>query len=253
MREENKSNKKGKVWNDPEQWGEFPAELTGFLSQLPPRCQMALNTGNQLNPTNHLYIKGWFTWKTWEVHFHILKSQFPCNRKWCQLQTAVSIKSNLDNAKFTYRKYSSNDLQNTNTEHKYKTQIQIVAVQFTAIISGGRWRALPAAHNQRFRAQPWQVAQDQELLVGTWWSCSTVTSCPGSRVLLVGTWWSCSTVTSCPGSGAACRNLVIMPNRDKLLLVGPMYKELDKLLLVGNYKEVDMINRDKLPRTRSCL
>ena len=44
-----------------------------------------------------------------------------------------------------------------------------------------------------------------------------------------------------------------MLNRDKLLLVGPMYKELDKLLLVGNYKEVDMINRDKLPRTRSCL
>ena len=42
-------------------------------------------------------------------------------------------------------------------------------------------------------------------------------------------------------------------NRDKLLLVGPMYKELDKLLLVGNYKGVDMINRDKLPRIRSCL
>ena len=108
MREENKSNKKGKVWNDPEQWGEFPAELTGFLSQLPPRCQMAPNTGNQLNPTNHLYIKGWFTWKTWDVHFHILKSQFPCSSKWCHLLTAVSIKPNLDNAKFTHRKYSSN-------------------------------------------------------------------------------------------------------------------------------------------------
>ena len=44
-----------------------------------------------------------------------------------------------------------------------------------------------------------------------------------------------------------------MLNRDNLMLVGPMYKELDKLLLVGNYKEVDMINRDKLPRIRSCL
>ena len=44
-----------------------------------------------------------------------------------------------------------------------------------------------------------------------------------------------------------------MPNRDKLLLVGPMYKELDKLLLVEVDKEVDMIKCDKVLSIKNCL
>ena len=60
-------------------------------------------------------------------------------------------------------------------------------------------------------------------------------------------------MTSCPGSGAACRNLVVMLNRDKLLQVGPMYKELDKLLLVEVDKEVDMIKCDMVLSIKSCL
>ena len=42
-------------------------------------------------------------------------------------------------------------------------------------------------------------------------------------------------------------------NRDKLLLVGPMYKELDELLLVEVDKEVDMIKCDMGLSIKSCL
>ena len=42
-------------------------------------------------------------------------------------------------------------------------------------------------------------------------------------------------------------------NHDKLLLVGPMYKELNKLLLVEVDKEVDMIKCDMVLSIKSCL